>query len=81
MTIIDLPLFRICQVVSHTTSDNNMIPSNETVPPDVLVIDEPEQPEPYTGRQKARAAVAQLHPPEMLALFQESKCQKLTQNC
>ena len=34
-----------------------------------LVNDEPELPEPeiQTGRQKARAAVMELHPPEMLA--------------
>ena len=34
-----------------------------------LVNDEPELPEPEirTGRQKARAAVMELHPPEMLA--------------
>ena len=34
-----------------------------------LVNDEPELPEPdiRTGRQKARAAVMELHPPEMLA--------------
>jgi len=29
--------------------------------------DEPEQPAPQAGRQKAMAAVSQLHPPEMLA--------------
>ncbi len=38
-----------------------------------LVNDKPELPEPeiQTGRQKARAAVMELHPPEMLAKFPE----------
>jgi hypothetical protein len=51
---------------------NDFVPSSPSVSAPVyppVVIDEPEQPELQTGRQKARAAVTgmQLHPAEMLA--------------
>jgi hypothetical protein len=49
-----------------STSVNDLEPEDSP-----LVNDEPELPEPdiqvRTGRQKARAAVMELHPPEMLA--------------
>ena len=47
-----------------STSVNDLEPEDSP-----LVNDEPELPEPeiLTGRQKARAAVMELHPPEMLA--------------
>ncbi len=38
--------------------------SEPVYPP--IVKDEPEQPEPKTGRQKARAEVMQLHPSQIL---------------
>ncbi len=38
---------------------------------------DPEPEQPVTGRQKARAAVSQLHPPEMLAKL----CNGLYRNC
>ena len=47
-----------------SSSVNDLEPEDSS-----LVNDEPELPEPdiRTGRQKARAAVMELHPPEMLA--------------
>ena len=54
-----------CDAPTPPDSDDDMIPSVRGETPDV--IDEPEQPEPQTGRQKARAEVTQLHPPEILA--------------
>ena len=58
-----------CDAPTPPDSDDDMIPSVSGENPDA--IDEPdslpEQPEPQTGRQKAKAAVTQLHPPEMLA--------------
>ena len=54
-----------CDAPTPPVSDDDMIPSVSGETADV--IDEPEQPEPQTGRLKARAAVTQLHPPEMLA--------------
>ena len=58
-----------CDAPTPPDSDDDMIPlvsgenSDAIDEPDSL----PEQPEPQTGRQKARAEVTQLHPPEMLA--------------
>ena len=54
-----------CDAPTPLDSDDDMIPSVSGETPDV--IDEPEQPEPQSGRQKAIDAVTQLHPPEMLA--------------
>ena len=65
-----------CEAPTPPDSDNDLEPPNDTIPPsptvsedplDTGMMDEPEQPELEIGRQKARAAVSQLHPPEMLA--------------
>ena len=77
-----------CEAPTPPDSHDDMISSNDAVPPDVN--DEPEQPETQTGWQKTRAAVTQRNHPEMLAellakfasiqkclpKFQESECQK-----
>jgi hypothetical protein len=70
--------FKGCDVPTPPDSDDERDEPTEAVPfrPEDSdseepqdMIDEPEhsEPEPVTGRQKARAAVLQLHPPEMLA--------------
>ncbi len=55
-----------CDAPTPPDSDDFMTPSVSVEPP-VIVDDEPEQPKTETGRQKARAAVTELNPPEMLA--------------
>ena len=63
-----------CEAPTPPDSDNDLEPQNDAIPPSPTVSEDPpdmmdelEQPEPEIGRQKARAAVSQLHPPEMLA--------------